>query len=113
MHLLLQIRCKITSLDRLFAGCCYNFDWERVLATGPGGHKNLATSASMASGEVVEAQRWTTLPSLSIRNFSKFHCRREQTSVLRVRCKRRPGCYSREDAMSPAWDLGGRDERER
>ena len=34
---------------------------------------SLATSASIASGEVVEAQRWTTLPSLSTKNFSKFH----------------------------------------
>lgn len=27
----------------------------------------------MAAGVVVEAHRWTTFPSLSTRNFSKFH----------------------------------------
>lgn len=36
-------------------------------------HTSFSTSLSIASGVVVEAQRWTTLPSLSMRNFSKFH----------------------------------------
>ena len=34
---------------------------------------SFAISESIAAGVVVEAQRFTTLPSLSIRNFSKFH----------------------------------------
>jgi hypothetical protein len=42
---------------------------------------SFATSASIASGEVVEAQRLTTLPSLLIKNFSKFHCKRHTQCV--------------------------------
>ena len=66
-----RIHCNITPPHHLFINCCYNF--EPVFAAGSGSHKSFATSVSMASGEVVEAQRWTTLPSRSIRNFSKFH----------------------------------------
>jgi hypothetical protein len=47
---------------------------------------SFATSASIAAGVVVEAQRFTTLPCLSMRNFSKFHYRRSREhteSILR------------------------------
>ncbi len=69
----LQIHCKITSSDHLFISCFYNFECAFPGRVGSGSHKSLAISASMASGEVVEAQRLTTLPSRSIKNFSKFH----------------------------------------
>lgn len=48
----------------------------------PGSHRSFATSASIASGAVVDAQRWTTLPCLSMRNFSKFHCERHTVNGL-------------------------------
>ncbi len=37
-------------------------------------HSSLATSASIASGVVVEPKRPTTSPSREIKNLEKFHC---------------------------------------
>ena len=51
----IRIHCNITPPDHLFIDCCYNF--EPVFLTRARSHKSFATSASMASGEVVEAQR--------------------------------------------------------
>lgn len=47
----------------------------------------------MASGVVVGAQRLTTLPSLSMRNFSKFHYRKSFKSV-----RSKPGCHKEKEA---------------
>jgi hypothetical protein len=50
---------------------CYILDDD--MPVGSCSHRIFATSASMASGVVVDAHLCTTFPSLSTRNFSKFH----------------------------------------
>ena len=65
----LQLPINICRRDLIFYSLAFVFD----APSGSGSQRSLATSASIASGEVVEAQRWTTLPSRSIKNFSKFH----------------------------------------
>ena len=47
----------------------------KALEEGPSSQPtSFAISESMAWGDVVDAQRCTTFPSLSTKNFSKFHC---------------------------------------
>ena len=53
-----------------------------TLSEDPFSQTNFATSASIDWGVVVDAQRFTTLPSLSIKNFSKFHCHRKVRGCL-------------------------------
>ena len=65
----LQPPVNIHRWDLIFYSLAFVF----CAPLGSGSQRSLATSASIDSGEVVEAQRWTTLPSRSIKNFSKFH----------------------------------------